>query len=195
MKKSLSKLDFIKKDPLPIIIQNEVAECGLACLAMISSYHRRKIELVTLRSRFSVSSRGMTLEKLIQVANNIGFKPRPLRIELEHLSQLQLPVIAHWDMNHFVVIKSVSKRSVTIHDPAIGKKVYSMDEISKHLTGVILELHPAEDFKPKKQKKPVNLNLKIYGLQLVDLRKLYSKHLFYHSSCRYLFCSVHFIFN
>ena len=34
---------------------------------------------------------------------------RPLRFELDHLRQLRLPAIVHWDMNHFVVLKSVTE--------------------------------------------------------------------------------------
>jgi ATP-binding cassette, subfamily B, bacterial CvaB/MchF/RaxB len=37
------------------------------------------------------------------------FACRPLRFELGQLKQLHLPVIVHWDMNHFLVLKSVTR--------------------------------------------------------------------------------------
>ena len=43
---------------------------------------------------------------------------RGLRLEPEQLGQIKLPCILHWDMNHFVVLKEVGARKVTIHDPA-----------------------------------------------------------------------------
>jgi ATP-binding cassette subfamily B protein RaxB len=88
---------------LPVIQQTEAAECGLACLAMIASYHGHRIDLNTLRRRHPVSLQGVTLRALIEVASHLNLVCRPVRFELSHLQQLQLPAIVHWDMNHFVV--------------------------------------------------------------------------------------------
>src|SRR5881396_1098155 len=99
---------------LPVIRQTEAAECGLACLAMVAGYHGHDIDLNTLRRRHPVSLKGVTLRGLMQVANQLDFAGRPLRFELEHLNQLQLPAIVHWDMNHFVVLRAVSKGGVVI---------------------------------------------------------------------------------
>src|SRR5438034_309613 len=116
---------------LPVIRQTEAAECGLACLAMIAGYHGHRIDLNTLRRRHPVSLKGVTLRGLMQVASQLDLAGRPLRFELEHLAQLQLPAIAHWDMNHFVVLRAVSKRGVVIHDPGSGERSMSLCEASK----------------------------------------------------------------
>ena len=102
--------NFSGRGLLPVIRQTEAAECGLACLAMISSYHGHRIDLNTLRRRHPVSLNGVTLRALIQVASQMQLACRPLRFELDHLGQLHLPAIVHWDMNHFVVLKSVTRR-------------------------------------------------------------------------------------
>ena len=65
---------------LPVIRQTEAAECGLACLAMISSYHGHRIDLHTLRRRHPVSLKGVTLRGLMQVAAHLDLAGRPLRI-------------------------------------------------------------------------------------------------------------------
>lgn len=54
-------LYFGSRGRLPVIRQTEAAECGLACLAMISSYHGHRIDLNTLRRRHPVSLKGVTL--------------------------------------------------------------------------------------------------------------------------------------
>ena len=113
---------------LPVIRQTEAAECGVACLAMISSYHGHRIDLNTLRRRHPVSLRGVTLRAMIQVASQMGFACRPLRFELGHLRQLHLPTIVHWDMNHFVVLKSVTGQGIVIHDPASGERFFPIAE-------------------------------------------------------------------
>jgi ATP-binding cassette, subfamily B, bacterial CvaB/MchF/RaxB len=145
-------LHFGGRSRLPSILQTEAAECGLACLAMIASYHRYRIDLNTLRRRHPVSLKGVTLRGLIQVANQLHLAGRPLRFELDNLRLLTLPAIVHWDMNHFVVLKSVSGKAIVIHDPASGVRSYTLAEASKHLTGVALELVPSEGFAPKHEK-------------------------------------------
>ena len=89
---------------LPDIRQSEAAECGLACLAMIASYHGQQIDLGSLRRRYPISLKGMTLAGVIEAAERIGLAGRPLRLEPVSLARLRLPAILHWDMSHFVVL-------------------------------------------------------------------------------------------
>src|SRR5499427_2117642 len=147
-----SLLNFTGLGHLPVIRQTEQAECGLACLAMISSYHGHRIDLNTLRRRHPVSLKGVTLRAVIQVASEMQFACRPLRFELSHLKQLRLPTIVHWDMHHFVVLKSVTRRGIAIHDPNLGARFFPITEASKHLTGAALELSPTLGFLPKDER-------------------------------------------
>lgn len=131
---------------LPVIVQAEAAECGLACLAMIASYHGHQTDLNALRRRFPVSLKGVTLRGLIQLAANLHLSCRAVRLELGQLNQLRFPAVLHWDLNHFVVLKSVSRRGLVVHDPASGVQSYSLEEASPHLSGVAVEITPAEGF-------------------------------------------------
>ncbi|RWP29844.1 peptidase domain-containing ABC transporter [Mesorhizobium sp.] len=131
---------------LPVIVQAEAAECGLACLAMIASYHGHQTDLNALRRRFPVSLKGVTLRGLIQLAANLHLSCRAVRLELGQLNQLRFPAVLHWDLNHFVVLKSVSRRGLVVHDPASGVQSYSFEEASAHLSGVAVEITPAEEF-------------------------------------------------
>lgn len=142
-------LNFTGTRKLPVILQNEAAECGLACLAMVSVYHGHQLDLASLRQQHGVSLKGVTLADLMKTGAVLGFTPRPLSLDMEHLPQLRLPAILHWDMNHFVVLKKVSGKKITIHDPAKGEKTLSPEVFSKHFTGVALELTPVADFKPQ----------------------------------------------
>lgn len=145
-------LDFGSRRRLPNIMQTEAAECGLACLAMVASYHGFRTDLNTLRRRHPVSLKGVTLRGLIQIANQLQMACRPLRFDLDAIGQLRLPTILHWDMNHFVVLKSAGAKGIIVHDPALGVRHYSMEEASKRLTGVALELSPAEGFAPRDER-------------------------------------------
>ena len=105
---------------LPMVLQTEAAECGLACLAMIAGYHGQHADPTALRRRFGFSLKGATLKDLIGVADRIGLASRPVRLELDELGMLRTPCILHWDLNHFVVLKSVGRGGIVIHDPAEG---------------------------------------------------------------------------
>jgi ATP-binding cassette subfamily B protein RaxB len=145
-------LSFGGRGRLPLVLQTEAAECGLACLAMVTSYHGHRTDLNTLRRRYPVSLKGVTFRGLIQTATQLKLACRPLRFELGHLRQLRLPAILHWDMNHFVVLKAVTRKGLVIHDPASGERRFLFAEASKHLTGVALELSPTEGFISKDER-------------------------------------------
>ncbi|MFN7508846.1 MAG: peptidase domain-containing ABC transporter [Betaproteobacteria bacterium] len=130
------------------VLQSQSSECALACVAMIASAHGLYADLAELRRRFPVSLKGATLAQLIRHAEALGFAARPLRLELEELGELALPCILHWDLTHFVVLKRVQRDRVVILDPAVGERVLPRAVVSKHFTGVALELTPTAEFKP-----------------------------------------------
>ena len=142
---------------LPMMLQTEAAECGLACLAMIASFHGHDVDLAGLRRRFSTSLKGATLARMMVMAGQLGFTCRPLKLDMDDLRQLKTPCVLHWDLNHFVVLKSVGKRGIVIHDPARGIRKLRMEEVSEHFTGVALELSPAADFAPVRERQAVSL--------------------------------------
>ncbi|MFZ5637714.1 MAG: peptidase domain-containing ABC transporter [Pseudomonadota bacterium] len=129
------------------ILQSEAAECGLACIAMVADAHGMHVGLPALRQRFPLSLKGAKLGQLIQIAQRLGFRTRALRLELDDLPMLGMPCILHWDLNHFVVLVAVDKGKVRIHDPAYGERVLPIEEVSKHFTGIALELSPGVEFK------------------------------------------------
>jgi ATP-binding cassette subfamily B protein RaxB len=136
---------------LPVIIlQSEAAECGLASLAMVAGAHGRHMSLPEMRRRFPLSLKGAKLSHLIQVAQQQGFSTRPLRLDMEDLGKLKLPCILHWDLNHFVVLARVGRSKATILDPAFGERKLAFAEVSRHFTGVALELEPTAAFEPRK---------------------------------------------
>ncbi|MBT9492113.1 MAG: peptidase domain-containing ABC transporter [Paucibacter sp.] len=134
---------------LPLTLQTEAAECGLACLAMVAAQYGLKLNLAQLRARFSLSLKGATMADLVRMAGDLGLASRALRAEPVHLAQLHLPAILHWDFNHFVVLAEVSGDYAVIHDPAHGRRRMRLAELSRHFTGVALELRPGADFAPQ----------------------------------------------
>ena len=143
---------------LPVILQTEAAECGLACLAMVLGYHGVMTDLATLRARHAISLKGMTLATLAKLAEDEKLGFRAVRLELQDIDKLRMPAILHWDLNHFVVLKSVGNGFITVHDPDVGERRYRMEEVSEHFTGVALELWPDPGFQPRKEKIRISLD-------------------------------------
>ncbi|OFJ47196.1 hypothetical protein BA896_023460 [Janthinobacterium lividum] len=106
-----------------------------------------------MRTRFSVSMKGMTLKGMINMAQGLSLNTRPLKLDMEHLHDLKLPCILHWDLNHFVVLKSLNVNYAHVHDPAVGERKITLKEFAKHFTGIALEISPGSDFRKKKMYK------------------------------------------
>lgn len=150
-------LQLNRRKVLPVIRGVEAAECGLACLAMIAQYHGHKIDLNALRQRFPISMSGASLKGLMKLADQLSFSSRAVKAELEAISKLTLPAIIHWDLNHFVVLKSVDRRRLVIHDPSHGARTLTWESFSQHFTGVALELAPASGFTPLHDQQSMRL--------------------------------------
>jgi ATP-binding cassette subfamily B protein RaxB len=154
---NLSLAGWLGAQRVPLVLQTEAAECALACLAMVAAAHGHRTDLPTLRQKFSLSLKGATMADLMRMAGDLKFNPRALRAEPEQLSQLALPCVLHWDLNHFVVLTAVRGNVATLHDPARGVRRMKLDELSRHFTGIALELTPAADFTVKTERQTVTL--------------------------------------
>jgi ATP-binding cassette subfamily B protein RaxB len=161
MTNPLDLVEFSGRQRTPYIPQGEASECALACLAMVAGFHGYKTDLIALRQRYGMSLKGANLKQVMQVAEDIGFNARPLRGEIVDMPHLAMPAILHWDLNHFVVLTAITggvrARRYHIHDPARGAIVMSEEEVSRHWTGVALDLLKSESFKPKIERKQLNI--------------------------------------
>ncbi|EPY7206510.1 peptidase domain-containing ABC transporter [Klebsiella quasipneumoniae] len=169
----ISKLNFSLINKTPVILQSEATECGIACLAMICSFYGLNIDLFNFRQRFGSPAQGVTLMSLSKTAEHAGLKSRALSLDLDEIKQLKLPCIIHWGMNHYVVLTKVKRASFIVHDPALGKRVIGIQEMSNNFTGVAMELWPSQNFQQEKVKsrlRLLDLMRNIVGLKSVLLK-------------------------
>ena len=113
---------------------------------MIAGYFGKDEDLASLRRRFGASLKGTTLASLIGVGESLRFSARAVRCAPSELVRLQKPCILHWEFNHFVVLRKVTRRHLLVHDPSHGALRLSFDEADRKFTGVALELAPAKGF-------------------------------------------------
>lgn len=150
-------LSLSGRTSLSVVLQSEAAECGLACLAMVAAFHGHDVDLATLRRRFGLSMKGMTVRTMVDVGAAIGLLSRPLRCEINELAKLRTPAILHWGTNHFVVLDRVSKGSVVVHDPAAGRLSLPLSAVDSLFTGVVVELTPTSTFRRTRERNPLRL--------------------------------------
>jgi ATP-binding cassette subfamily B protein RaxB len=151
-------LSFAFKRRVPVVLQGTTTECGLACLAMIAAWHGYRTDIAALRRRFDVSLKGSTLKQLIDIAAQLSFTSRAIRLELDELADLRCPCVLHWDMNHFVVLVKATRGEVHIIDPATGERRLPLSAASAHFTGVALELEPDPEFRPAEHRMKLPLS-------------------------------------
>lgn len=152
-------LDFSTSTLTPLILQSEIAECGLASMAMVASFHGHKLDMPAMRKRFSANLKGMNLQQLIELGDSLGLASRALQCPIDEVHKLATPCILHWDLNHFVVLTKVSGKGshptkgakFSVNDPAFGKCTLTSEEFSKHFTGICLELTPTSKFEVKEE--------------------------------------------
>ena len=150
---TLLKFSFSKS--APIILQSEIAECGLASVAMVASFHCHQLDMSAMRKRFSASLKGMNLQQLIELGDSLGLASRAVQCPIDEVDKLATPCVLHWDLNNFVVLTQASGKGkfakFSINDPAVGKLTLTAEEFSQHFTGICLELTPTSKFEVKEE--------------------------------------------
>lgn len=127
---------IFKHSRLPVFMQMEANECGLACLAMIANFHGLNRNLTQLRQELPISRKGVSLYGLGLMAEAIGLKLIPVSLDIDAMQELTLPCILHWDLEHFVVLKAYGTNGAIIHDPAVGRRRISHAELNRRFSGV-----------------------------------------------------------
>jgi ATP-binding cassette subfamily B protein RaxB len=151
------RLNFGFTPKLPVLRQTEAAECGLVCLAMVASFHGLRTDPAAIRSRHAASNRGLTLANIMKIASRLGLSARAVRLEVPDLNKLRLPAVLHWNLDHFVVLRQVTRKGLRIHDPATGERLVPWAEVDKAFSGVALELWPSTEFARRDERRHVGL--------------------------------------
>jgi len=140
----------------PFFNQHDAMDCGPSCLRMVASHFGRNFSLQTLREKCHITREGVSLAGISDAAESIGFRTLGVSLSLEQLvSEAPLPLIIHWNQNHFIVVYKITKTKIFTADPAYGLISYSKSEfMSNWLSnkdkgenrGLALLLEPGPDF-------------------------------------------------
>ena len=129
----------------PFYKQPDQMDCGPTCLRMIAKHYGKNFSLQRLRDIAGINKEGVSLLGISEAAEKIGFRTMGSRLTLHQLRETELPLILHWNQNHFVVLfkapsvgnspfRGLGGGSGTWHiaDPAKGLIQYTEAEFLQH---------------------------------------------------------------
>lgn len=123
------------RSEFPFYKQPGYKDCGPTCLRIIAKHYGKLITLDEIRELSETTRRGSNLLKLSDAAESIGFKSLGLKITFTKLKKAPLPLIVHWNKNHFVVVYKVKNDEVYVSDPSYGLLTYKKVEFISHWIG------------------------------------------------------------
>lgn len=155
--------------------QFDRSDCGAACLASIARYYHLKLPVWKIRQLAGTNRIGTSAYGLVKAAEQIGLEAKGVELECDDLAEIPLPAIVHLKLkkggHHFVVLYKVSKRKVTVMDPAQGRMIQlSMEEFLAQWTGIAILMIPGLDFQAGNEKKS---NLSRFAELIKPHRKIF----------------------
>ena len=132
--------------------QQDIRDCGAACLASIGNHYEVNIPIAKIRQFANTDQRGTNVLGIIEGAEKMGFMAKGVKGGFDAIDKIPLPAIAHVvvqeQLQHYIVIYAVKKNSITVMDPAYGKlENYTFEEFQKIWSGVLILFAKNDNFK------------------------------------------------
>ena len=108
-------------------------DCGPSSLRMVARYYGKYIDAQSLREKSHITRDGVSIQGIVEAAEQIGMKTLALPASFEVLrNEAPLPCIVHWKNRHFVVVYKIKNQKVHVADPAFGRIIYPEEEFKKN---------------------------------------------------------------
>ncbi|WP_270088926.1 peptidase domain-containing ABC transporter [Sphingobacterium sp. SYP-B4668] len=143
-----------------LVLQHDYKDCGAACISSVATYYGLELPIAKIRQSCHTDTKGTNVLGMIEGLSTLGFYAKGVKGDLNALSQVPLPAIAHVvlenGMAHYVVIYEIKKDKLKFMDPAMGKIVEQrIAEFAKIWTGVLILMEPNEYFEQRDGKSNI----------------------------------------
>ncbi|SEB46956.1 ABC-type bacteriocin/lantibiotic exporter, contains an N-terminal double-glycine peptidase domain [Amycolatopsis tolypomycina] len=133
---------------VPVVLQASRAECGVACLSMMLAHRGHSASLHDVRAACPVGRDGISAGAMVRAARHLGMTASGHPATPDVLAQVEMPVIAHWEGNHFVVVERLTARSARVVDPQLGRRRLPRAQFDAGLGKAVLQVRRGEGFIP-----------------------------------------------
>ena len=125
-----------------VILQKSKNDCGIAAAKnVVKKFGFEPSGIDTLLKATQTS--GVNLLEIKRALQAYNLAASGYKTTIQEIHTLSLPMIAHWEGNHFVVVEEIHDGDITVIDPAMGRVRYSKAKFAEHWTGVVLSVQRA----------------------------------------------------
>lgn len=136
-----------------VVFQDKANNCGAAALKMMLEHFGCTMSLRDVERKLVLSPRGTSMERLREIADEVGVQLSGWKLRREDLGQIRFPIIMFLKKNHFVVADSLDASGyLFVRDPAIGSIRMSQHTLPGIWGGEALVFSDTHDAKRKQRK-------------------------------------------
>lgn len=145
MPPTINKNPMALRKKFPTYRQLDQMDCGPTCAKIVTDHFGVHAPWDELRAKTDLQKGGSSFMGLSRALESYGIGSLAMITDLRELvGELPLPLIAHWQGEHFVVVHRVTRRKIHVSDPALGLVRYNHKEFRKEWApegkGVVLLL-------------------------------------------------------
>lgn len=128
-----------------VTIQSDINDCGPAVIYSLVKYYNGYVSMEKIRLDTNLDREGVTAYDMVMTLRNYGFDAEGLKLTIDDLKQVSVPIILHCQMknyNHYVLLLKRKNNNFTIMDPSKGIIKMSINDLEKIWTGVAIKAVP-----------------------------------------------------
>ena len=123
-------------------LQSRENTCGPAALAYILNFYGLETDEDDILKHVHISSYGTSMLQLKNAAKDFGFIGKGYKSNYKWLKQQALPLIAHVNDKHYVVINKIINNRIYLFDPLEGHIILEKNDFENLWSGNVLTVRP-----------------------------------------------------
>jgi ATP-binding cassette, subfamily C, bacteriocin exporter len=133
------------------IQQQDLTDCGAACLASISAWYGLQYPIARIRQFAGTDKKGTSILGIVEAAERLGLSAKAIKGEPGSILEVPLPAVAHCvlpnGIHHYVVVYEANAKGIKVMNPGDGSlQTLPYDHFQQLWSGVLVLLAPLPEF-------------------------------------------------